>query len=84
MLGDRPARQTPYTSLAVDGPFEAQSGAFNSSYTTVSRGFSPGKGPSTEWFGADSDRNQVKFYFYDMSIHGNAATSPVKGSEPDA
>jgi hypothetical protein len=78
-LGDRPTRQTAYTSLAVDGPFEAQSGAFNSSYTTVSRGFSPAKGPSSEWFGADSDRNQVKFYVYYMPIQGEAATLAVKG-----
>lgn len=73
-IGDRPARQSAYTSLAVDGPFEAQSGAFNSSYTTVSRGFSPRNGPSTEWFGANSDQNQVQFYVYYMAVRDDAGS----------
>jgi hypothetical protein len=80
-IGDRPAKQSPYTSLAVDGPFEAQSGAFNSSYTTVSRGFSPRSGPSTEWFGADSPQNQVKFYVYYMVVHEDTGTIPVKDGD---
>lgn len=75
-IGDRPGKQSPYTSLAVDGPFEAQSGAFNSSYTTISRGFSPRSGPSAEWFGADSRHNQVQFYAYYMAVRVQAGTSP--------
>lgn len=58
-LGDYPGKSTPYTSLEVDGPFTAQAGGLNSSYTTVSRGFI-----SQQWFGAESDKNLVKFYIY--------------------
>jgi hypothetical protein len=75
-IGDRPAKHSPYTSVAVDGPFEAQSGAFNSSYTTISRGFSPRSGPSAEWFGADSRHNQVRFYVYYMPVREQAGAGP--------
>jgi len=82
-IGDYPNKNTPYMSLAVDGPYIAQSGGFNSSYTTVSRGFAPPDGVSDQWFGADSSRNLVKFYVYYMPVDWDAivmpSTKPAEG-----
>ena len=75
-LGNYPDKNVPYTSLEVDGPFEAQSGGFNSSYTTISRGFAPPNGPSDQWFGADSNKNTIKFFVYFMPIDWSAVIIP--------
>jgi len=76
-IGDYPNKNTAYTSLPIDGPYEAQSGSFNSSYTTVSRGFAPSNGPSVQWLGADSNKNLVKFYVYYMPINWNLISIPT-------
>ena len=76
-ISDYPNKNTAYTSLTIDGPYEAQSGSFNSSYTTVSRGFAPSNGPSVQWFGADSNKNSVKFYVYYMPINWSLVTIPM-------
>lgn len=75
-IGDYPHKSSSYTSLAVDGPYEAQSGDLNSSYTTVSRGFAPFDGPSVEWFGVASSQDLVIFYLYDMPIDWDAVSIP--------
>ena len=76
-LGNYPGQTTAYTSLAVDGPYEAQSGGFNSGYTTVSRGFAPPGKASSQWFGAGSPKNTVKFYVYYMTISASLETAPT-------
>ena len=76
MLGDYPGKSSDYTSLTLDGPYEAQSGGFNSSYTTVSRGFAPPKALSKQWFYAGSSKNQVRFYVYYMSIDWKSVSLP--------
>jgi len=76
-LGNYPGQMTAYTSLAVDGPYEAQSGGFNSSYTTVSRGFAPPGKTSSQWFGAGSPKNTVKFYVYYMTLNASLEIAPT-------
>ena len=77
VLGDYAGQSTAYTSLAVDGPFEAQSGGFNSSYTTVSRGFAPPDKASSQWFGYANPNNTVKFYLYYMAIDWSSVKVPT-------
>ena len=76
-LGNYPGQTSAYNSLTVDGPYEAQSGGFNSSYTTVSRGFAPPGQMSSQWFGAGSAKNTVKFYVYYMTILASLETAPA-------
>lgn len=66
----------PYTSFEINGPYEAQAGKINTSYTTISVGFAQEKNAPIRWYGANSSNNLVKFYVYDKKIDWQSVVIP--------
>jgi len=68
---------TQYESFEVNGPYEAQAGKLNSSYTTISIGFSKSGNAPIRWYGASSKHNLVKFYVYYKVINWSGVRVPT-------